>query len=219
MDLKVDLLLPASPCKAASFHLLSPLSPSPAPVHAHGATPSTPTIVGARWQPRVLDGQLTESDRLILLGLAADSVPGSTTSSARSADRQQVLNKLVDPASSAFEGINVFTTWDNDQIPSLSSCIPFGLGRHLHFIDATGNALRSTYVQWAQSTLRNPADVVFVTHILVYFSTVLPSALYMLFISERVSYAYGLAHLAYTIWCAGAFTLLLFVLLLSTLFS
>lgn len=174
------------------------------------------------WQPQ-LDSELTRSDRIVLNAIAATrSIPeteigiegtGESSSScaedsesgyesltstmvrSRSKDayiEEKVLPELAalnDPQSECFEP-TVFTTWDKDTIPNY---IPRSLLR--------------AYTKWAMRVVRKPTDVVFVTHLIIYFSTVLPSACWLLFF--RFSYLHGVLHLVYTIWCAGAFTLLM----------
>jgi hypothetical protein len=62
------------------------------------------------------------------------------------------------------------------------------------------------YTAWALKLVRQPADTVFITHILVHYLTLLPSALYLYY---NFSWLHGVFHLVYAIWNAGPFTLLL----------
>lgn len=182
------------------------------------------------WKPN-LDPELTRADRIVLNAIAAitnsadtvieDGTAQTSEGSSSSAEEsesgyesisstkarsrsnkayieEQVLPELAalnDPASESFEP-TVFTTWDKDNIPAY---IP--------------KRFLAAYISWAKKIVRKPTDVVFVTHLIIYFTTVLPSACWLLFF--RFSYLHGVFHLIYTIWCAGAFTLLMWVLLSS----
>jgi hypothetical protein len=61
-------------------------------------------------------------------------------------------------------------------------------------------------MSWAQEVARYKTDVVMVTHLIMYFSTSLPSAIWLLF--HRFSYWHGIVHLLMQVWYTGAYTLL-----------
>ena len=66
--------------------------------------------------------------------------------------------------------------------------------------------LLQRYISWAQTVVRNPVDVVFLTHILLYFSTSVPSALYLYY---QFSYLHGVCHWLVQLYYCGSFTLML----------
>lgn len=67
-------------------------------------------------------------------------------------------------------------------------------------------SLIGPYVRWAQGIVRNPTDVVFLTHILLYLSTSLTSAIFLYY---RFSWPHGVLHSAMQLWYCGSFTLML----------
>ena len=72
------------------------------------------------------------------------------------------------------------------------------------------NTLRLCFVQpyllWAQSIVRQDPDAVFVTHLLVHFGVLLPSALYLY---HDFHWWHAIPHTIFAVWNAGSFTLLL----------
>lgn len=62
------------------------------------------------------------------------------------------------------------------------------------------------YISHAQGIVRNPTDVVFLTHILLYISTSLTSAVVLY---SRFSWLHALLHGAMQLWYCGSFTLML----------
>ena len=123
---------------------------------------------------------------------ADDVADGETTNAKYDEQANQIavktLASLTNPSSSAFEP-TIFTTWDNVDIPWIPE------------------AWLANYVCWAQTIVRQPTDVVFLTHLIIYSTTVLPSAAWLLM--KRFSYVHGILHLVYSIWCAGSFTLMM----------
>lgn len=65
---------------------------------------------------------------------------------------------------------------------------------------------RSISARCSQHVIRYPVDVVFLTHILLYMSTLLPSALLLYY---HFSWAHAIIHLAMQSYCMGSFTLML----------
>ena len=86
---------------------------------------------------------------------------------------------------------SVFTSWDMKDLPA---------GKGLK-----ANILRA-YISWAQGILRNPVDVVFMTHILLYLSTSVPSAL---FLYCHFTWVHGIFHSLLQLSYCGSFTLML----------
>ncbi|KAG9237369.1 fatty acid desaturase-domain-containing protein [Amylocarpus encephaloides] len=62
------------------------------------------------------------------------------------------------------------------------------------------------YVKWARTVVRHETDVVFLSHILLYFTTALPSATYLFY---DFHFLHAFAHIVYIVWCSGAFTLMM----------
>ena len=87
---------------------------------------------------------------------------------------------------------SVFCTWDLQDIPFS------GKG-------TLGDALR-VYIAWAQTVVRHPTDVVFLTHLLLYFGTSVPSAIYLYY---RFSWLHGVCHWILQLYYCGSFTLML----------
>jgi hypothetical protein len=61
------------------------------------------------------------------------------------------------------------------------------------------------YTRWARTVVRNQADVVMITHLLLYATTILPSAIYMFY---SFHWWHAILHGVMQGWCAGAYTLL-----------
>lgn len=99
------------------------------------------------------------------------------------------LASLTDPQNNNYE-VNIFSKWDNSQLPNFMRTFA-----------------KNYYIPAAQCILRNPADVVFVTHLIIYCVTLIPSAIYLYFV--QFSLLHAGVHFVYAMWCAGAFTLLL----------
>jgi hypothetical protein len=132
------------------------------------------------------DPQLTRADRLVLQQLSEDM------SSSTTADAEPIIAKLKainDPSDTRFEP-TVFTTYDQPDTLGL----PSPLCR-----------LLASYTAWARSACRVETDVVFITHLLLYFSTTLPSAL-LLF--TRFSYPHAIFHALLQGYYMGPYTLL-----------
>ncbi|KAK5127264.1 hypothetical protein LTR08_004472 [Meristemomyces frigidus] len=98
------------------------------------------------------------------------------------------LKALNDPHNPAFQP-TVFTTWDEDHIP-----------------EVVNKYLIRPYARVAMKVVRHPTDVVFLTHLLLYSTVNLGSAIYLF---RHFNYFHGVAHAVYTLWCAGSFTLML----------
>lgn len=62
------------------------------------------------------------------------------------------------------------------------------------------------YVQWAQGVARRPTDAVFVTHLLLYTCTILPSAIYLF---RNFNYLHGIVHTAMAFYYMGTYTLMM----------
>ncbi|KAI0161024.1 hypothetical protein GGR52DRAFT_562604 [Hypoxylon sp. FL1284] len=62
------------------------------------------------------------------------------------------------------------------------------------------------YIKWAQGIARHPSDVVMVTHLILYFTTSVPSALWLF---HRFTWAHGLLHAAMQFYYMGTYTLMM----------
>ncbi len=85
----------------------------------------------------------------------------------------------------------VFTSWDLKDLPA-------GKG--------FGADLLQNYIAWAQGIVRNPVDVVFLTHIILYLSTSVPSAAFLYYYYTLV---HGIFHCLLQLSYCGSFTLML----------
>ena len=85
----------------------------------------------------------------------------------------------------------IFTSWDLKDLPA-------GKG-------FKADLLRR-YVTWAQGIVRNPVDVVFLTHIVLYLSTSVPSAACLYF---YFTWVHGIFHCLLQLSYCGSFTLML----------
>ncbi|KAI0111222.1 fatty acid desaturase [Nemania sp. FL0031] len=177
----------------------------------------------------IISSELTPSDQLVLQNLASDiqtrqsssnaapngtakttgvcakSVPKSQNGAAKRGLSQQAsklpvdqntrdidtLVGLNDPASQEFEP-TVFSSWD---LKDLESRLPPGVYQYLLV----------PYISWAQGIARYKTDVVMVTHLIMHFTTSLPSALWLFY---RFSYLHGILHMVLQGWYIGAYTLL-----------
>lgn len=136
---------------------------------------------------------LLQSDRIVLQNLLRDI--GSSVDSKIQPTIQldpthddvsstQALAKLRNEPS-------VFTNWDWKDLPS-------GKG--------IGAEILHAYIGWAQGIVRNPVDVVFLTHIGLYLGTSVPSALFLYY---RFSWVHGILHWLMQLSYCGSFTLML----------
>lgn len=99
-----------------------------------------------------------------------------------------LLEACNDHNSDQFEP-TIFTSFDVKDFP--------------HFFNAY---LVNPYAKIARRVVRHPTDVVFLTHLIQYMTINLGSAI-LLF--HRFSYPHACIHAVYTVWCIGAFTLLM----------
>ncbi len=136
---------------------------------------------------------LLQSDQIVLQNLLRD-ICSATDSESRlqkkfSTDHDEAssiraLGELRDEPS-------VFTNWDMKDLP-LGSGIKAGILR--------------AYISWAQGIVRNPVDVVFLTHICLYFGTSVPSAVFLYY---RFTWIHGIFHWLMQLSYCGSFTLML----------
>ncbi|OXV11420.1 hypothetical protein Egran_00818 [Elaphomyces granulatus] len=61
------------------------------------------------------------------------------------------------------------------------------------------------YIQWAQQAVRHPTDVIILTHLILYFLTSVPSAIYLF---REFTWLHGVAHWIMQTYYVGTYTLL-----------
>jgi phosphoinositide-3-kinase regulatory subunit 4 len=61
------------------------------------------------------------------------------------------------------------------------------------------------YIQWAQQAVRHPTDVIMLTHLILYFSTSVPSAIYLF---KEFTWLHGVAHWIMQSYYVGTYTLM-----------
>ena len=122
--------------------------------------------------------------------IAEDSAPSELISARGSKDLIQ-LRAYNDPKDVLFEP-TVFSSWDLSAVQ-----LPYGLKERLLY----------PYIHWARSIARNETDVVMITHLMLYFTTSVPSAITLLFL--RTNYMHGIIHSLMQVWYAGSYTLMM----------
>jgi hypothetical protein len=144
------------------------------------------------------EGFYTAADRVVLEELF-DDINKAGTSNAITNDstthNRLSLNQLLelnDPKSERFQP-TVFTSWD------------YNLSEVKKAAGIKG-AVLNRYIAWARTVARHETDVVFVTHIFLYLSTSIPSAIYLFY---DFHYLHAIPHLLLTAWFTSSFTLLL----------
>ncbi|TKA75195.1 hypothetical protein B0A49_05557 [Cryomyces minteri] len=159
-----------------------------APRNGHALT-SYPVQIVMPSDSIKVDPQLTQQDHIVLRSLLHDIDNGSTAQSTDAASHDEasieLLASLNDPSSPSFVP-TITTNWD--------------------FKPPYMNTLLRCYAQWATTVVRRPTDVVFLTHILLYLSTSVPSALYLYY---NFTYPHAILHWLMQTYYCGAWTLLL----------
>lgn len=140
-----------------------------------------------------MDPRLLQSDKIVLQNLIRDIRLNKTTkvdivAEASTGQDDQSSMRALDEL---HDETTVFTNWDMKDLPSGE-----GLRARL---------LRS-YIIWAQGIVRNPVDVVFVTHILLYLGTSVPSAVFLYY---HFTWIHAVMHVILQLSYCGSFTLML----------
>ncbi|KAL1296896.1 hypothetical protein AAFC00_004510 [Neodothiora populina] len=154
--------------------------------------------------PGAIDPALTVPDTLVLENLFRDikkekfttAVSSTASDGDNAATNDQFTDEEVIDQLTAFNNKNdprfkptVFTTWDEKDInPTLNKYIV------------------QPYSRVGQKIVRHPTDVVFLTHLLIHFTTIVPSAI-LLF--RHFSYWHAVPHTIWSVFCAGPFTLMM----------
>lgn len=139
---------------------------------------------------------ITPADNVVLEELLLDIDQSRTTGCHESPEGSQTsrdfLAGMNDPKHSDFQP-TVFCGWDYDL-------------NDLKISNAFYAPFLRRYITWARSVVRHETDVVFLSHIILYFCTSVPSALYLCY---NFHYLHGVVHILYTAWSFGPFTLML----------
>lgn len=143
-------------------------------------------------------GFFTPADNVILRELFQDvrNVRGTGNQEEVSLDEQReslnVLSNINDEKHPDFQP-TIFATWDYNL-------------KDIKVANDIRTLVLRQYVTWARTVVRRQTDVVFLTHIILYFLTSVPSAIYLFY---SFNYLHGIAHLLMTVWYSGSFTLML----------
>jgi hypothetical protein len=103
----------------------------------------------------------------------------------------QMLHNLNDPSHVDFDP-TVSQFWDT---PLLRATLPAPIQKYV----------LTPYINWAKGVVRFETDVVMVTHLILYFTTIVPSAAFLYY---RFSYLHGVLHWLMQLFYCGAFTLM-----------
>ena len=137
---------------------------------------------------------LTEADKTVLRNLQYDIKNNIQDSSKAAPTKEQREDKDSDEAVKSFleENSNtgwVFTMWDENEVnPTFNK------------------SFVQPYLKFAESLVRQAPDAVFITHLIVHYTILLPSALYLFY---NFTWWHGIAHTIFAAWNAGPFTLML----------
>ena len=159
----------------------------------------------------IFNAGLTRDDRLVLERLVDSLEKEDATSekrmvslaetdvadpkpAAESGEEDKIIRLMedsVNPASGTFEP-TVFTSWDLAGMDKKSLFYTYILG---------------PYIQLARTVVRKEADVVMLTHLLLYFGTSVPSAITLYY--RNFSWAHAIAHLLMQALYVGTYTLMM----------
>ncbi len=141
-----------------------------------------------------LDPSLTQADTIVLKNLLQDVYATATPPGGKDGHSDEASMHLLAGLCTEISGKfkpTVFTGWDQKDIR-----IP----------DALNKYLLQRYVLWAQGVVRRGTDVVFLTHIILYLATSVPSAIYLY---SRFSWTHALCHWLMQAYYCGPFTLMM----------
>ncbi|EDO02765.1 hypothetical protein SS1G_05242 [Sclerotinia sclerotiorum 1980 UF-70] len=150
---------------------------------------------------QAMNPNLTQPDRRVLELLLKDvqkQSRGDSSNTSGSQDNQSqideqisILEALNDENNEKFQP-TVFTSWDQEDLERL----PGPLYQYI----------LEPYIQWGKGVVRRPTDVVFLTHIILYLATSVPSAIILY---NRFSLIHGFCHWIMQALYCGPFTLML----------
>jgi hypothetical protein len=153
----------------------------------------------------IFDPQLTKADSLVLKSLTSDleeheslaasggiavraeSGVSTSTSKERDAAMLATMRALNDPKDERFEP-TVINSVDKVELPSFLN-----------------DWILQPYIRLARSIVRVETDVVFITHLLLYFTTSVPSAIFLFY---HFTYLHGILHAAMQVYYIGTYTLM-----------
>ena len=127
---------------------------------------------------------LLQPDKVVLQNLLQDALVNKKSTDQDDPSAMRALDELHDEPT-------VFTNWDLKDLPS-------GKGFRARFL--------RIYISWAQGIVRNPVDVVFLTHIILYLCTSVPSAV---FLYCHFTWIHAVMHVVLQLSYCGSFTLML----------
>ncbi|OTB12707.1 hypothetical protein K445DRAFT_320847 [Daldinia sp. EC12] len=140
----------------------------------------------SRTDPSSKDG-VTTSNQEAVNGAHEHSTPSSRDE--HDLARMRALN---DPAHQDFE-------------PTIFSSVDYrDLSSRLHPV--IYQYILQPYIKWAQSIARHPTDVVMVTHLILYFTTSVPSAIWLFY---HFTYLHGIFHAIMQFYYVGTYTLMM----------
>ena len=134
---------------------------------------------------------LLKSDLIVLQNLLQDITNGTSTQDPPKFSAPHDDQSSIRALDEAHDEATVFTSWDLKDLPARKGF----RARILH-----------KYITWAQSIVRHPVDVVFLTHIMLYLCTSLPSAAFLYY---NFTWAHGILHCLLQLSYCGSFTLML----------
>ncbi|KAJ5498184.1 hypothetical protein N7453_007235 [Penicillium expansum] len=138
-----------------------------------------------------VDPQLTLPDLLVMKELLSQNESDNEQNSS-SKDTIQKLKSLNDTSDADFDP-TVFQFWETHL---LREKLPHPIRQYI----------LEPYIRWAQGIVRFPTDVVMLTHLLLYLTTSIPSALCLY--CYHFSWILGLLHWIVHVWYAGSYTLM-----------
>ena len=139
-----------------------------------------------------IDSNLTEPDRLILEYLLdesnVDAVHNGVSHSTKQEGLIDRLEAMNNDKSQFFEP-TVLLSWDMKD---------FSKGK-------LSRRLLDVYMDCVSGVARHSTDVVFVTHLIIYFTTTVPSAFYLFY---NFNWVHGILHTMMTVYYLGTYTLM-----------
>ncbi|ELQ38288.1 hypothetical protein MCOR27_001077 [Pyricularia oryzae] len=134
-----------------------------------------------------------ESERLISDNGGQNELPAAASGDwdARHRAALESLEAMSDPKHADFEP-TVFVSTDL---------------RDLQLPKAVNHWLLQPYIRWAQGIVRTKTDVVMWTHLLIYFTTTIPSAAYLLLV--HFSWTHGVLHFLMQLFYMPTYTLMM----------
>lgn len=140
----------------------------------------------------------TISDNIVLEELYKDILDVKAGAHASLGEDRPSLKQLEDMSNTKHPDFQptICSTWDRNLASSDHK-----------ILNSIRFAVLQRYVTWARTVVRHETDVVFVSHLLMYFFTSVPSALYLF--CGNFTYLHGIVHLLVTVWYSGGFTLMM----------